>query len=468
MGFPSFPQTPSPLIAVEKYHRRPSGHLVSTMISVPQARGGAIRIRWSARALKRIAFIITILVMFCICLNFRHRILNEKRPKAGDVGMLGNEKYSTVPPESVMGFAIGDSQPEHSEAELNVLGFEKVYVISMPERQNTLTGFAMAANVTGFDFEVVDGRARDVDEEEAAAERLLRAGHSSRSGRYRQGKEEARRAAKEAWFRRSHLNAARWMVAEDVETALIFEDDADWDVNLREQLELFAVGSGLLLQPQSKRVRGMMRELPRSPYGDGWDMLWFGHCGMQPLPDDSRRFVIRNDYTVPPYVHRYIPEGDLERETKRKIDESTRMVYRTGSGSCLYAYALSLKGARKLLSHLDGGTVALPLDTGYSRLCQFPVYGFKCIGVYPQLIDRVHLKMRSVNSDSGKLQGGLNAPQTSGKLSWNIEYSMRQNAGNMRAGRRVISHWPDGKEMPREKDVKTVFLDGTEPDTSAS
>src|SRR6202012_6061613 len=40
-----------------------------------------------------------------------------------------------------------------------------------------------------------------------------------------------KRGAAKAWL--GHLNALRWFLAQNVETALIIEDDVDWDIRLR-------------------------------------------------------------------------------------------------------------------------------------------------------------------------------------------------------------------------------------------
>lgn len=85
------------------------------------------------------------------------------------------------------------------------------------------------------------------------------------------------------------------------------EDDMDWDVRLKPQLERIAQGARALLSSASN---------PNSPYGDDWDLMWLGHCGEvfpetldenkeKPADDAgiqymSRKFVIENDSTVPP------------------------------------------------------------------------------------------------------------------------------------------------------------------------
>lgn len=68
---------------------------------------------------------------------------------------------------------------------------------------------------------------------------------------------------------RAHLNALRYVVKNKLESAIIFEDDADWDVSLRYQLVQYAKASRYILRQNGTSS---------SPYGDGWDVLTIGHC----------------------------------------------------------------------------------------------------------------------------------------------------------------------------------------------
>lgn len=66
------------------------------------------------------------------------------------------------------------------------------------------------------------------------------------------------------------MDVMQKMVRENIATALILEDDADWDVSIKEQLAAFA--EGVLAIRNDTASRG------GSPYGDDWDLLWVGAC----------------------------------------------------------------------------------------------------------------------------------------------------------------------------------------------
>src|ERR1700712_3532369 len=63
---------------------------------------------------------------------------------------------------------------------------------------------------------------------------------------------------------RAHMNVYQKIVHEKVSSAMIFEDDADWDVALKMQLVQFARGSRFILNTTES-------EATHSPYGDDWD-----------------------------------------------------------------------------------------------------------------------------------------------------------------------------------------------------
>ena len=86
------------------------------------------------------------------------------------------------------------------------------------------------------------------------------------------------------------MNVYQNMVQKRIQSALIIEDDADWDVLLRHQMVEFARGTRAIQNAS----------LPmRSPYGDNWDLLALGHIGANNKPNkDQKYWVTQNDPTV--------------------------------------------------------------------------------------------------------------------------------------------------------------------------
>ena len=187
-------------------------------------------------------------------------------------------------------------------------------------------------------------------------------------------------------------------------------------MDFRRQLEDYALGSQYILNS----ING---PTPHSPYGDGWDLLWLGHCASVIDENDSRRFVIRNDPTVPPPKHRtnYAKFPDMS-----MYDNTTRIVFANTGGVCLYAYALSYQGAQKILFHLSMSPFARPIDYGISTMCKRK--DFKCIGIFPQIVDS-HRSAGSAEKESDIVNrtGGFRQKG----FSFNIVHSTRLNVGHL-------------------------------------
>ena len=224
---------------------------------------------------------------------------------------------------------------------------------------------------------------------------------------------------------RAHLNVAQRMIHNHISTALVFEDDADWDIALRTQLEQLALGSRYITSswftPTVLKSKASGAD-SHSPYGDDWDFLWLGHCGVGPHSADSRQWIISNDPTVPAPQRRvnYQDVPDMS-----SYSNSTRIIFRTGSGVCLYAYALSYRGAQKLLLAQSAITKFQPIDIGIRDMCG--TLDFKCVGVFPQIIDS-HKAAGGIDRDSDitefdkmliRTKGYTNNIVRSTRLNWN-------------------------------------------------
>lgn len=205
------------------------------------------------------------------------------------------------------------------------------------------------------------------------------------------------------------------------------EDDADWSIYLKDQLEHVAAGSRYV-------ESGSTTTVPlNSPYGDDWDMLWLGHCGTTFSPTQHRRYVIENDSTVPPPAHRSNNKApDL---SALGYGNSTRVVYEAGGGLCLQAYALSLRGARKILQFYMTRTEFSPIDLDMHRLCKEQILGFRCVGVFPQLWGS-HRSAGYTHRDSD-IQGSNRVDKGKFRaqaMTFNVVHSVRLN------GERIIAH----------------------------
>jgi hypothetical protein len=168
----------------------------------------------------------------------------------------------------------------------------------------------------------------------------------------------------------------RRIVRENIGSALVLEDDADWDVNVKAQMLEFARGTRFVLDQEQK--------FTISPYGDGWDILWVGHCGAKNRQgEDQRYWVAHNDPTaVPPSQWGYWRrQPNL---TPSALNGTfTRVVFVPSNGLCTWGYAISQQGARRFLRD-QSEVQAKPSDRALNRMCI--EVGGTCIAPYPPLI----------------------------------------------------------------------------------
>ncbi len=335
------------------------------------------------------------------------------------------------------------------------LQFQDIFVLNLPSRTDKLDTFTLTSAATDFTFRVLAG----VDGKTVPDKALtFTEGQQWEPGR--------RRRTIGSW--RAHLNFARHIVRNRLATALLFEDDADWDVDLKAQLELVAQGTRAL-DAMPKRQHPWLQDhagedkapkaTPHSPYGDDWDLLWLGHCGVTLHQDSSQVFRIDNDPTVAP-PHRRMSFKSFINTTA--YPDSTRLVFRTGQGLCVYSYALSYRGAQKLLLNENNRKRFVSFDLSMEKLCGSGsstesgnpdggwVDDFVCLSVYPQIIDS-HKPAGSTARDSDINTAGDVEDRERG-YTFNILRSVRMNLDKLIA-------WGGWEAMRRQGEEAVAELE---------
>ncbi|KAL1985644.1 hypothetical protein VTN96DRAFT_7511 [Rasamsonia emersonii] len=306
------------------------------------------------------------------------------------------------------------------------LGFEKTFAIGLKERTDRHDYLALAASISGIRVEWLDG-ARG----ETILEKALPEGFNTTI---------LKPAAAGCW--RAHMNALVKIVENRISTALIMEDDADWDVSIRSQLMEFARGARALQRTEDANEN--------TPYGTDWDLLWIGGCASAPDPDEKEFYVIPNDPTVSAVRHRATWGGPLE-EWKEKYpnlpEDSSRFIYRAGMGCCLYGYAVTYDAARKMLASLALDYLDEPVDNALSHMCAGDRGRpkLRCIAPFPNIIG-MYRAAGSAQRDSDIDYG---APEVRhGVEAWNLVYSVRMNIQRLLGGAQTaVSQWKD-EETP--------------------
>ncbi|KAF1841169.1 glycosyltransferase family 25 protein [Cucurbitaria berberidis CBS 394.84] len=194
------------------------------------------------------------------------------------------------------------------------LGFQKILVLNLPFRTDRRDAMSLSAAVSNIKLEFVDGVT----------------GESIKKSAYPPPEENTKLLSGIRGSWRTHMNALQRVVEQNLTTAFILEDDVDWDIRVRQNLQRFALASRVLSQnndilsapnlksqiehrqnPETEDTafkiidtNNLPKQLPSlslskasknphlrnlkhnpsgatSPYGDpsSWDILWLGHCG---------------------------------------------------------------------------------------------------------------------------------------------------------------------------------------------
>ncbi len=222
---------------------------------------------------------------------------------------------------------------------------------------------------------------------------------------------------------------------------MILEDDADWDVHLKAQLSEFARGARAVQAGTSDPSEQSASQA--SIYGDDWDLLWVGHCRVGPSYAPEQDFwIVDDDITVAPPDRRHAWWRN-ERYPDFIRRNNTRIVLRANVAMCTAGYAVSQRGARKMLSSLslESHQVPGPVDVGMSHLCrQRLARPFKCYAPHPPLF----ASHRAAGSESRDSDLNEATDLWHDAYTWDIVYSTALNSRAMVEGSTVVNaQWPE-------------------------
>lgn len=128
-----------------------------------------------------------------------------------------------------------------------------------------------------------------------------------------------------------------------------------------------------------------------------------------------------------------------------RYPEFTRWVHVSGGPICSFAYALSQRGARKVLFGLSIDRLEGPFDNALAALCRDGASGnldglrARCLSVTPPLLFH-HKAKGSVKSDSD-IQAIASTEWRDKGTTENIRWSARNNLRNMMLGLEIESQF---------------------------
>ena len=213
------------------------------------------------------------------------------------------------------------------------------------------------------------------------------------------------------------LNSMSRIVAEKIESALIMESDADWDMRIKKIMA--GVGEGA--QQFVDWPFGVSRRQGVFPYGDSWDVIWIGHCGC--YNHVNHRIYSWNDSSVPSQEDSFnFAASPLEEQHH----PGTRTVFPFTNCVCSTAYAISYAGAVKLEQELSNGS--LNLDIHLATSCR-ENQDLTCLGVWPQVITAAATKS-NIQHPTNEIPNNLAEINVGPAL----QYSARKNAAEVMNG----------------------------------
>jgi len=200
-----------------------------------------------------------------------------------------------------------------------------------------------------------------------------------------------------------------------------------------------------------------------SPYGDAWDFLPLGHCGARSRPEeDAKYWVIHDDPTVTPDSQSEIIRSKNYRVPDTSATELqgnfTRLVYEPRDMRCMYAYAISLKGAERMLYSASVEPGAGSSDSVLSGMCTFRRYGTRCIAPFPAFVDQYRpAGPDGKSSDRVAFRGGVRDHGSTLNVVFPVKAGLQSY---ITSSSTYASQWPDDSLWPQINPAKDVLPAG--------
>lgn len=185
-----------------------------------------------------------------------------------------------------------------------------------------------------------------------------------------------------AWL--GHRNALQTFLRSNDNTALIMEDDVDWDVRLRQDQ----------IPQTAYAIRELLASHTAGYYGNtnDWDIIWLGHCGdFFDASQGSALSIIKSyhDSAMPDLENLHPWTRDFMRGIGASQNKQ-RLVHESVSPLCTFAYAITRIAAERVLTEF---TISEPARDPEHPCKAYDVRllegcrdeGLRCITVNPEL-----------------------------------------------------------------------------------
>ena len=243
-----------------------------------------------------------------------------------------------------------------SNSTLNTAG---IFIISLPFRTDRQDSVFLRASLSGITVNIVDGIKGDL-----IPDKVLPEG----------AKENLNPAEIGIW--RAHVNIWQNIVKNNWESAVIMEDDADWDYNIRQQIGELNINMKSFITKQKPLNNNSDNNdvndenndvLFQKEYdGNTWDIIIIGACGDRGHPTDPTFFKWKDSSA--PKDRDMLDEG-VANMLLPNI-KNIRLLAKSFYPLCSTGYLVSQRGARRLLHNIGLLKVRQALDLEFIYLIQ--------------------------------------------------------------------------------------------------
>lgn len=306
----------------------------------------------------------------------------------------------------------------------STLGFQKVFYISLPYRTDRQDAMTLLSDMAGIDSTYepgVDGAATP------DGGKVIGSGLTpSTFG---------------CW--RSHANLWRKIITENISTALIFEDDIDFDVDIKGQL--FRLSEGIQNGPN------LIDNDPRTPvdksapYGSAWDLFFIGYCHHKSIEEPLKHNVPYSTVEDPTVLDMPQLNSHHTREFEKFGVETngTRLIVPLHGYYCTQGYAVSQEGAKRLLYHMGYQDIGAPVDNAMSGITTRG--GLRGIAPVPPLLSQWKV--------SSHIDSNINNPkfEASGKVDKEKGHGFGLVKNSARKAMKDWVKWEEPEPKPSQK-----------------
>ncbi|KAF2799472.1 glycosyltransferase family 25 protein, partial [Melanomma pulvis-pyrius CBS 109.77] len=237
-------------------------------------------------------------------------------------------------------FNFGSKTPPEKPKPANAtLDFQEIIYLSMPYRTDRQDALSLVAAAAGLKLTMMPGKTPDSIHPKAMPPHI---GPHNMTGK--------------AWLGvwRAHADVWRYIIDNNVQSALIIEDDVDFDVGIKEIMGNFnwQLRFNNTIRWGKNVEKGWEEECP---YGCDWDDIFLGQCGGSPnLKRLDLHAVVPDPHS--PNVSSIHPWWKKEFQEVWNLTESAgvRVIAPTYDPICLMSYGVTRMGAMRLLYHIGG------------------------------------------------------------------------------------------------------------------